>query len=375
MRQIFYLTGTRADFGLMRSTLELINVSPKLKLSLIVTGMHFDRNYGYTVEEIESSGLDVVATIPVSIAGETGGQMVRAISQEILAITDLCEKNRPDILLLLGDRGEMMAAALVGLHLNIPIVHIHGGERSGTVDESVRHSISKMSHYHFTATKEARNRLISMGENPNMIFVTGAPGLDDLKETPWPDREELCQVFKFDNSQPIALVVFHPVVQELAHAGQQAENIMLAVLNDLNYQALVVLPNADAGGKAIREVMQTFRSRRCAIFSHLPRADYLEWLRVANVLVGNSSSGLIEAATLEIPVVNVGHRQNCRERNPNVFDVDTDRESIVQGLKWARQFQGPYSNLYGDGNTGPRISKLLEELPLNCELLNKCNVY
>ncbi len=375
MRRILYITGTRADFGLMRTTLQKIAASPQLELSVLVTGMHLDPEHGETVHEIEKSGLHIAARVPIQLGGDDGGAMVRAIAHELLGVVDTMERERPDMVLVLGDRGEMLAGALAAIHLNVPVVHIHGGELSGTVDEPVRHAISKLSHYHFTATEDARERLIRMGELQQHIFVTGAPGLDGLVDIPRADRTVLCEDYGFNPEQGVALVIFHPVVQNAAEVGQQAEALMQAVLDDAGYQALVLLPNTDAGGERIRSTLEGFSSSRCRTVAHLPRDDYLAWLTVADVMVGNSSSGIIEAASLGIAVVNVGERQNRRERNANVIDVDVSREAVAAGIKNAKALHAPYANVYGDGTAGNRIVGLLESLPLNKELLHKCNAY
>lgn len=375
MRRILYITGTRADFGLMHSTLQQIAQSSRLELSLAVTGMHLDPGYGETVHEIESSGLNIAARIPVQLHSDNGGVMARAIAHELLGMVDTLERERPDMVLLLGDRGEMLAGALAAIHLNIPVVHIHGGELSGTVDEPVRHAISKLSHYHFTATEGARERLIKMGELPEHIFVTGAPGLDGLADFPRGDRKQMCKQYGFDPELPLALVVFHPVVQNASETGHQTDALMQAILEDAGYQALVLLPNADAGGEQIRATLERYASPCCRTVVHLPREEYLSWLTVADVMVGNSSSGIIEAASFGIAVVNVGERQNRRERNANVVDVSATREAVAAGLDKASKLQGPYQNIYGDGHAGERIVGLLESLPVNKELLQKCNAY
>ncbi|MBT8214327.1 MAG: UDP-N-acetylglucosamine 2-epimerase, partial [Acidimicrobiia bacterium] len=178
-RHITYVTGTRADFGLMRSTLELMAEDSRLSVDIVVTGMHLDPAFGRTVDEVLESGLAVAGEVPVDL-GAGGAGMANAIGQELMGITDVLGRNRPDVVMVLGDRGEMMAAALAAVHLNMPVVHLHGGERSGTVDESVRHAITKLAHFHFTATAGARDRVVAMGEDPSRVFVTGAPGLDGL---------------------------------------------------------------------------------------------------------------------------------------------------------------------------------------------------
>lgn len=375
MRRIFYLTGTRADFGLMRSTLEEIHAHPRLELGLLVTGMHLDQYYGNTVGDVEASGLPIVARLPVALRGDDGGVMARAIAHELLGVVDVLESHSPDLLLLLGDRGEMLAGAIAALHLSIPIVHLHGGERSGTVDEPVRHAISKLSHIHFTATVEARDRLIRMGERPEMIFVTGAPGLDGLDDRDVPHRDELFSAFGFDPAKRVALVIFHPVVQQSKAAAAQVRTLIDALARVERLQALVLTPNADAGGDAMRAVINEPRAD-FMVTTHLPRKQFSQWLARADVMVGNSSSGIIEAASFHVPVVNVGDRQQGRERSANVRDVPVDSHAIERAVREAlAEGRVSVENVYGDGHAGERIVALLESIAINSELLLKCNVY
>lgn len=375
MRRILYVTGTRADFGLMRSTLLMINSRPELKLGILATGMHLDPHYGDTIREIESSGISIVARVPVELRSDSGSAMAKAIGVEILGMVEAFERWRPDVVMLLGDRGEMLAGAIAALHLNVPIVHIHGGERSGTVDEPVRHAISKLAHYHFTATVDARERLIRMGEREENIFVTGAPGLDGLADIQIPERDELAGAFGLDPLRPIALVIFHPVVQSADLADWQMRTLLDGIGQVFGLQALVLMPNADAGGEAIRAVLADL-PLGFQVVNHLRREDFCRWLAVADVMLGNSSSGIIEAASFHTPVVNVGDRQIGRERSGNVVDVDVDapaiRDALTQTLTCGRVF---VKNVYGDGAAGIRITELLERLPLNRDLLLKCNAY
>lgn len=375
MRRILYVTGTRADFGLMRSTLQCIAANPGLDLGVLVTGMHLDPQYGDTVREVEASGVSIVARVPVVLRSDDGATMARAIGVELLGVIDALEAWRPDMVLLLGDRGEMLAGAIAALHLNIPIVHIHGGERSGTVDEPVRHAISKLAHYHFTATPGARERLVRMGERPETIFCTGAPGLDGLSDLVLPSRELLATNEGFDPERPIALVVFHPVVQQARAAADHIQAVIEGIQAVDGLQALLLMPNADAGGESIRSVLDEIHAD-VKVVSHLPREVFCHWLARADVMVGNSSSGVIEAATFWTPVVNVGVRQCGRERSANLVDVSVSASSICEAVREALiSGRREVKNVYGDGRTAPRIAQLLLDLPLTPDLLLKCNAY
>lgn len=376
MRRVCYVSGTRADFGLMLRTLQRIKAQPGLDISVAVTGMHLSPTYGQTIREIEASGLRIAASVTVDLENTTGAAMARAVGTELIGFTNAFEAERPDLVLLLGDRGEMLAGALAALHLNIPIAHIHGGERSGTVDEPVRHAISKLAHYHFTATERARQRLIRMGERPDRVFVTGAPGLDGLTELATRSRAELCRDIGLDPKRPVALVVFHPVVQSAKDAGWQTLELLDA-LEQADLQALWLMPNADAGGGYIRRVLaERGGNPWLRLLTHLPRPDFAAWMAAADVMAGNSSSGIIEAASFGLPVVNIGERQRDRERSGNVRDVAPQREVIAQALRESLQSpRPPAQNVYGDGQAGERIAMLLASLPLDGDLLEKSNAY
>lgn len=375
-RHICYLSGTRADFGLMVSTLRLVNACPKLSLSVLVTGMHLSSQYGLTVREIESEKFRVLGRVPCDMKSTDGAQMARNIGVMLQGFVDVLNAERPDVLLLLGDRGEMLAGALAASHLGIPVVHLHGGERSGTVDEPVRHAISKLSHLHLVATNNARNRLLRMGEKPEHVHVVGAPGLDGLNNMIFDDRAQLCFSEGLNAAEKLALLIFHPVLQEAGYAGRQMRTIAQG-LCDANYQVLALMPNSDAGSHEVAQVLRSFEAPgRFVIKTHLPRPQFVAWMACADVMVGNSSSGIIEAASFGTPVLNLGTRQNMRERNINVCDVDIETSAITTALRSAeKRALPPYNNLYGDGMAGPRIVDYLANCDLGDGLLNKCNAY
>ncbi|GMV01814.1 MAG: UDP-N-acetylglucosamine 2-epimerase (hydrolyzing) [Burkholderiaceae bacterium] len=375
-RRICYVTGTRADFGLMRSTLRAIQGDDLLSLSVMVTGMHLSARYGMTVAEIEASGLPISARIDVDVDPPNGLTMATNIGRMLVGLAERLCADRPDLVLLLGDRGEMLAGALAALHLDIAIVHLHGGERSGTVDEPVRHAISKLSHYHFVATVESRERLMRMGEDPARIWVTGAPGLDGIAGLARVDRATLAASLGFDAGRPIALMVFHPVLQETQAGGAAAQAIVDA-LRGKGAQVLALKPNADAGSEPIREVLeQRARAGDIALATHLPREEFVAWMAAADLMVGNSSSGIIEAASFGTPVVNVGSRQNLRERNANVIDVDPDPLRLARAIGSALDAGRLASaNVYGDGRAGERIVRLLRTIPLDPASRTKVNAY
>lgn len=377
MRHVCYISGTRADFGLMRRTLECIRDHPGLRLSVLVTGMHLSPLHGETVSEIEVAGMAIGTRLPVPVEPATGATMARNIATMLTGFVDAMEADRPDIVLLLGDRGEMLAGAMAGIHLNIPVAHIAGGERSGTVDEPVRHAISKLSHLHFTATAEARERLIRMGEVAEHIHVVGAPGIDGLADVALSTREEVMRGQGLDPARPFALMVYHPVLQEAEDGGSDAASL-LAALAANHCQVLALMPNSDAGADGVRSaLMAADGTPGVAVRTHLARDEFLQAMAVADVMIGNSSSGIIEAASFGTPVLNVGRRQMLRERNTNTTDVACTPDAVSGALKdLLRHGRFPADNVYrADGQAGRSIARLLADATLDAALLRKVNAY
>jgi GDP/UDP-N,N'-diacetylbacillosamine 2-epimerase (hydrolysing) len=375
-RRICYVTGSRADFGLMERTLRQIAAHPRLDLGLCVTGMHLSRKYGLTVRDVKRSGLPIWARIPVKLTGTTGAEMALGLAAMLRGCIAAFQRIRPDVVLLLGDRGEMLAGALAAVHLNIHVAHVHGGERSGTIDESIRHAVSKLAHFHLTATKQARSRLVRMGEDRVRVFCTGAPGLDGLAAPVRRDRVALCREYGFAPGQAIALVVYHPVVQDATREGKR----MAAVLNGVHQtkaQILCLQPNSDAGGANIRATIARLKGKHgIRVVTHMDRPDFVSWLAAADVMVGNSSSGIIEAASLGLPVINIGDRQFGRERSANVTDVPAVAAPVSRAVAAAlASGRGKWRNVYGDGRAGERITALLASLTLSQDVLKKINAY
>lgn len=375
-RRVLYLSGTRADFGLMRATLLHATAHPDLKLEVVATGTHLSQAHGHTVDEIRSAGLTVAAEISLDVTTRTSASMAASVGVCLQDMTRVLARCQPDLLLLLGDRGEMLAGAIAALHMGVATVHIHGGERSGTVDEPVRHAISKLSTWHLVATEQSAERLRRMGESDERIFVVGAPGLDGLTDIAAGAREDTIAELGLPPSMPFVLTVFHPVVQQADQAHAQTAALMTA-LNGLGLPVVWLEPNADAGAlgvlRALDEGVLPEGSRRVR---HLERGLFARAMRHATLMVGNSSAGIIEAASFGTPVINVGDRQRLRERNANVIDVPPDPVALAAAVRQATQF-GRFDcvNCYGDGRAGPRIVDHLVRMPLAPALLEKVNAY
>jgi GDP/UDP-N,N'-diacetylbacillosamine 2-epimerase (hydrolysing) len=373
-RRILYLTGTRADFGLMEKALQRVAATPGLSLALAVTGQHLSQAHGHTADEVRASGFPIVAELPLDMDTRTGASMALGIADCLRGMTTLMERERPDALLLLGDRGEMLAGAIAALHVGVPCVHLHGGERSGTVDEPVRHAISKLSSYHLVATDDARDRLVRMGEAPDRIHVVGAPGLDGLEALAVEDREEALRALGLPAGSRFVLALFHPVVQQAQAAAAQTQALQQALAR-VGLPVLWLDPNADAGSRAILGAIDTDALPRGSVrATHLTRAQFVTAMRHCEAMLGNSSAGIIEAASFGTPVVNAGDRQRLRLHGPNVVDVPAQADAIEAALQ--RQLvhgRWPWDNPWGDGATAPRIASLLASLPLGPQLLEKTN--
>lgn len=375
-RKILYITGTRADYGLMRSVLKAINERPELELALVATGMHFMDEFGRTIDEVRADGYPL-HEMDIVYESDTKQAMVRFIGKCVLGLSDLIPKIDPDIILLLGDRGEMLAGAIAGAYLSIPVAHIHGGEITSTVDDIVRHAITKLSTIHLPATRESAGRICRMGEDPSRVHVVGAPGLDAIVEREITSPEKIFSTYHLDPKKPILLVVQHPVTLEVEQSGDQMRETMEAA-KDLGYQTIVIYPNADAGGRRMIDVLQEYTPYPNFIMArNIPHDDYLGLMKVSSVLIGNSSSGIIEAPSFHLPVVNIGNRQLGRERGENVIDVAHDRKAIKEAILKAlfdedfRAVVGSGKNPYGDGNAGVRIARILSEFPLDTGLTQK----
>ena len=365
----------------MQATLLRMAAHPDLTVEVVVTGMHLSAAHGMTIREIEATGLKIAARIPSDVESRTSAGMSSAIGQVLVGLTTVLEASPPDVLLLLGDRGEMLAGAIAGIHLGCVVAHLHGGERSGTVDELVRHAITKLSHWHFVATEESRERVVRMGERPEHVWVTGAPALDGLEGLAATPRAQVLQSLGLPSDSRYVLVLFHPVVQEIegVHAQTRAlaDGLVEALQGHANY-IVWLAPNADAGSTEILSVLEEGLGGALSMvrLAHLPRPQFVAATKQALVLVGNSSAGIIEAASLGTPVVNIGNRQRARERNANCIDCDATRADIAGALHQALN-HGPWPprNRYGDGNAGARITELLAALPIGSDLLNKVNTY
>lgn len=375
-RKVVYITGTRADYGLMKSVLNKIDSHPELNLELVVTGMHLLDEFGHTIDEIKKDGYKFYK-IGSKYEKDDKRSMAVFVGEFIEKLSKKIESIDPDFILLLGDRGEMLGGAVVGSYMSIPNVHLHGGEITSTVDEMARHAITKLSNIHLPATDKSAERIRKMGEDPKYIHVVGAPGLDSVLHEELLSVEIIEKRYDVDLSKPLIMVVQHPVTIEYEDAKEQIR-ATLEVIKELGYRTILAYPNADAGGrKMIDEIKKYEDLSFLTTYKSIPRKDYISLLANSDVLVGNSSSGIIEAPSLGIPVVNIGTRQRGRERADNVIDVDYNKEDIKVAIEKClfdddfKEMKKEIDNPYGDGKTAERVTEILSKINIDKDLLQK----
>jgi UDP-hydrolysing UDP-N-acetyl-D-glucosamine 2-epimerase len=376
-RTIAVITTSRADYSHLYWPLRDLSVNENVDLRLIALGSHLSPEFGNTVQEIEKDGFEIDSRIECLLSSDTDVGMAKTIGMATLSLADLFGRMRPDLLLLIADRYEMLAPASVALALRIPIAHIEGGEVSeGAIDDAVRNALTKMSHIHFTSTHNARERVIAMGEEEWRVHRAGAPSLDHLRRRTLLSREQLEVRLGLNLQTPTVLVAYHPMT--IAQDTLQEADSLFAALNSLPDQILFCYPNADAGSRTLIDRMKSFIASRGRgkVFTNLGTVTYLSLLGQIDMLVGNSSSGIMEAASFSLPTVNVGLRQQGRERARNILDADADPKSILDALNNARapEFRHSLSgmtNPYGDGSASSTIVRVLTTVPLSQELLMK----
>lgn len=376
-RTIAVVTTSRADYSHLYWPLRELATHPAIDLKLIVFGPHLSPEFGRTVAEIENDGLAIDARIECLLSSDSDIGMAKTIGVATLSLADCLGQMRPDLLLLTADRYEMLAPASVALALRIPIAHIEGGEVSeGAIDDAVRNALTKLGHVHFTSTQSGRSRVIAMGEEEWRVHCAGAPSLDHIRRSRLQSREELETKLAIDLRQSTLLVSYHPTT--IARDTTREADAVFSALLDVPDQLLFCYPNADAGSRLLIDRTHEFLKTRGngRVFVNLPPITYWSLLRCAELLVGNSSSGIMEAASFAVPAVNVGLRQRGRERARNILDVAANRESILEKVAIAkredfRRSLTGMSNPYGDGHAAERIAGVLASVPLGEELLIK----
>ncbi len=383
MKKIAVVTTTRAEYGLLFWTLKEINRSEKLELQLIVSGMHLSEKFGCTVNQIRNDGFNISREVeiemddtPLGIASSTA-EITKKMAETFVEL-------RPDVVLILGDRYEILGVAVAALMLNIPIAHIHGGEETeGAIDNQVRHAITKMSNIHFPASQKYAERIIRMGEQPDKVYMVGAPGLENIKRSQLMSREEFFQSVDLDKSKSLFLVTFHPLTLDFEYNKFYIENLLNA-LEKYNAQIIFTYPNSDTFGDIIVEKIREYSDKNkenTRVYKSMGQIRYLSSMKYAQCMIGNSSSGIIEAPFFKLPVVNIGDRQKGRIMADNIVQADYSTESIIKAIDRCMYDTDFRSHLdsclspYGCGDSSVKIVEVLENIELNSGLLKKRMTY
>lgn len=376
MRKICVVTGTRAEYGLMSRLIRLINDSDKTQLQLIATNMHLSPRFGYTYQEIEADGIKIDKKVPIidDSAPDTAVETLYSMSRALSGFAGAYAELKPDLVVVLGDRYEILAAATAALIERIPVTHLHGGEiTEGAYDDAIRHSITKMSHLHFTSTEEYRRRVIQLGEQPERVFNVGALGVENIKKLPLMSKEEIEREIDFEIDGNTILVTYHPVTLGNRTAKEDIDDFIAALEERKDLRVIFTMPNSDTGGQFIVDAINGFVSRnadRAKAYKSLGVLRYLSVMKQVAAVVGNSSSGLLEVPSFGIPTLNIGDRQNGRIAAESVYNCSPDKESVLNGLdkvlsKEFRELAYVVRNPYEKANTAEEIFKVISTYPLD----------
>lgn len=364
MKKILILTGSRGEWGYIRPIMKLAEKRGDVKIVLVVTNMHLLSTYGSSYKEIEHDGFKIDYKINMSLDGYNHITQAKSLGICLMGLPDIIDVEKPDWILLAGDRGEQLMGAIAAGYTYTPVAHIQAGEVSGNIDGMTRHAIGKLVHMHLAANEDAVKRLVKLGEEPFRIFNVGAPQIDEMIEAKYTELSDLEEKLNVSLKAGYILAVMHPVTEEASRAGDQAE-IFVKALNKIKLPKIVILPNNDAGSMLVKQAILKGKKGRYHIFSNLKREDYLGLLKNAGCIAGNSSSGLLEAPTFKIPAVNIGRRQNSRFRGINVIDVEFNETAIDEAIQRAlsdefhEYLRENCQNPYGDGRSSERILDLL----------------
>lgn len=370
MKKICVVTGTRAEYGLLKPVIDKIYKSDELELQLAVTGMHLSTEFGLTYKEIENDGYPITNKVEMLLSSDTPVGVTKSMGVALIGFADCFDANKPDMVIILGDRYEMLVAAAAAMVARIPIAHIHGGEvTEGAIDEAIRHAITKMSHIHFTTTEEYKRRVIQLGEEPESVYNVGALGIENVKTVPLLHKEELEKELGFLFAIPTIMVTYHPVTVEKM-ASKKQFRILLDVLDGHQEMAVIFTKaNADTDGRIINKMIDDYvnsNKGRCKSYTSLGQLRYLSALQFCDAVVGNSSSGIIEVPSFKIPTVNIGDRQKGRIHAESVIDCGYGREDIEAALLKALSFEfrskiANIKNPYEGQNTSYEIVRVISE--------------
>jgi len=373
-RKICVVTGTRAEYGLLYWLMKEIEADPELQLQIVATGMHLSPEFGLTYRQIEADGFTIDAKVEMLLSSDTPVGIAKSMGLGVIGFADALDGLKPDILVLLGDRFEILSAAQAAMVARIPIAHIHGGEATeGLIDEAIRHAVTKMAHLHFTAAEPYRKRVIQLGESPERVFDTGAIGLDNLLRLKLLSRQELEQSLDLKLEHvPVILCTYHPVTLGEDDAGHALKELFKALDRFPDTKVVFTKGNADTGGRIINRMIDDYASAnpgRVAAYVSLGQLRYLSLLRESDLVLGNSSSGIVEAPTARTPTVNIGDRQRGRLKAPSVIDCGESADAIAAAIEKAlspefRRIAAEGKTYFGDGGASARIKQALKTASL-----------
>ena len=380
IKKVCVITGTRAEFGQLKGVMEGIQKSKILGLQVVVTGMHLSPEFGMTVNTIENEGIKVNRRVETLLSSDSSVGLTKSIGLGVIGFADALEELKPDLILILGDRYEIFAAAVAAMVATIPIAHIHGGESTeGVIDEPFRHSITKMSHLHFTCSEIYKERVIQLGENPNYVYNFGSPAIDNIYNLKLIDKKEIEKLINFEISDKCFVITFHPVTLENSSAENQFSELLLGLKKFKNYKLIFTYPNADTEGRIIIKMIEEFirnNPYQSISFKSLGQIKYFSILKYSTLVIGNSSSGLIEVPSFRIPTINIGDRQKGRIKAKSVIDCLPNKESIEQAINKgiSKHFQEGLKELknpYGEKGSSKKIVKQLENVNIDKDFLKK----
>jgi len=376
--KLLFLTGSRGEWGYIRPILRLCK-QQNIQYQICATNMHLLAGNGLSIQDIKADGFEVSDEIDMALEGHNHFTMTKSLGVLLLSFADLIKRTQPNWLVLAGDRGEQLMGAIAGAYTYVPVAHIQAGELSGNIDGLARHAIGKFAHLHFASNLDAAQRLLKLGEEEFRIKMVGAPQLDEIVRDEVTPRDYLTQKFNIDFSKPYILVCQHSVTEEFDQIASQIQ-CTVDVLNSVKMQKIWIFPNNDAGCDVIRDNILKNRKSDTYIFENLKREDYLGIMKYAQCMIGNSSAGLLEAPTFKLPVVNLGRRQLNRVRGQNVIDSPFEKDEVIASLRKAcspefRDSIKDMENPYGDGRSAERILEILQNTPINANLLSKKLTY
>jgi len=370
------ITGSRGEYGYIRPIIREIENNNDLEYEIVATNMLLLPEFGYAINQLLEDGFHIKYQIDMSMSGYTNASMSKSLGIFMQSLTDIVKNDTPDIILLAGDRGEMLVGSIVAAHMNIPSAHIQAGELSGNIDGMTRHAITKFVHLHFAANIDAELRLKKMGEQEFRVFNTGAPQLDEFRNYQYLSRDKFYKKFQLRNGEDFALIVQHPITEESEKSESQMLEILGAII-EIGIQAVLIYPNNDAGSVGIMKALDSIDASNIHIKRNVDRESYANLMKHAQFMIGNSSSGLLEAPTFKLPAINIGRRQNGRLQADNVINTDFNKNAILSAIQKATKDKDflkklkKVENPYGDGNSSKRIVNILQSVSIDTQLMNK----